>query len=267
LAQYKTGTVSVTNGSNAVTGQATVWSTNAAVGYTFKIKDEDAIYNIASIVSDTQITLTVNYAGTTKSNQEYQITRDFTPNLSLPEIWAGDIDWPFHLTDTIRKIDTNFAQNVSQNASPTFAGLTLTTKATKVRVFPSATQLIPLKTWTKVRFDSESFDALGEYDNITNYRFTASKAGYYCVMGTIYVRLYSTGNLAELKLTKNGVTDLNIVHNGTVEGTYAEVSLSLSDIISLSANDYLEWFVWQNGSADRSIYGSPRTWMTITWVP
>ena len=70
MAQYKTGTVSVTNGSNTVTGQATVWSTNAAVGYTFKIKDEDAIYNIASIVSDTQITLTVNYAGTTKSNQE-----------------------------------------------------------------------------------------------------------------------------------------------------------------------------------------------------
>ena len=31
MAQYKTGTVSVTNGSSTVTGQATVWSTNAAL--------------------------------------------------------------------------------------------------------------------------------------------------------------------------------------------------------------------------------------------
>ena len=31
MAQYKTGTISVTNGSNTVTGQATEWSANAAL--------------------------------------------------------------------------------------------------------------------------------------------------------------------------------------------------------------------------------------------
>ena len=151
--------------------------------------------------------------------------------------------------------------------SPTFAGLTLTTKATKVRAFSSAGQTISSGTWTKVQFDSESFDALGEYDNVTNYRFTASKAGYYYVTGTIYMGLYAAGNLAELKLVKNGATDLNIVRNGAIESTDAEFSLAISDIISLSANDYLEWFVWQNSGVDGSINVSPRVWMAITWVP
>ena len=31
MAQYKTGTISVTNGSNTVTSQSTFWSTNAAL--------------------------------------------------------------------------------------------------------------------------------------------------------------------------------------------------------------------------------------------
>ena len=31
MAQYKTGTVSVTNGSNTVTSQSTFWSTNTAL--------------------------------------------------------------------------------------------------------------------------------------------------------------------------------------------------------------------------------------------
>ena len=140
-------------------------------------------------------------------------------------------------------------------------------KATKVRAFRSTSQSLSSETWTKVQFDSESFDVLNEYDNVTNYRFTASKAGYYYVTGTIYLRLYTTGNLAELKLMKNGATDLNIVRNGAVESSGAEFSLAISDIISLSANDYLEWFAWQNSGYDRTIFQSPRTWMAITWVP
>lgn len=109
MSQYRTGTVAVTSASAVVTGSGTSWLTYVAVGDTFKIESENAIYNIASVDSDTQITLTTNYAGTTASSQSYQITVDFTPNLEIPEIWAGDLDWPYHLTNGLRLIDSLFA--------------------------------------------------------------------------------------------------------------------------------------------------------------
>lgn len=109
MSQYKTGSVTVTAASATVTGSETVWLTYVSVGDTFKIEGENAIYNIASVDSDTQITLTSAYAGATASGQSYQITVDFTPNLSIPEIWSGDLDWPYHLTQGLRLIDTLFA--------------------------------------------------------------------------------------------------------------------------------------------------------------
>lgn len=110
--QYTTGVVNVTNNSAAVTGVGTLWIANVAMGDTFKVKDEDAIYTIGAVGSDTSITLTANYAGTTKTNQDYQITVDFTPNLSIPEIWAGDVDWPYHLTQALRRIDEVYPRRV-----------------------------------------------------------------------------------------------------------------------------------------------------------
>ena len=140
--------------------------------------------------------------------------------------------------------------------------------ATKVRAALSANQSVASGAWTKVNFDSETFDALGEYDNTTNFRFTASTAGYYHVVGTIYFRLGVSGELAQLKLVKNGATDLNIVRNGSVESGDAEFSLVIDDIIYLGVNDYLEWYAWHNSATTpRSIYASPRSWMAIVWVP
>jgi len=109
MAQYRTGTVSVTNGSPVVTGSGTAWLTNVSIGDAFKLESENVVYSIASVDSDTQITLSTNYVGVTDSGLTYQIVVDFTPNLALPEIWAGDIDWPYHLTVGLRRIDTLFA--------------------------------------------------------------------------------------------------------------------------------------------------------------
>jgi hypothetical protein len=108
MSQYKTGTVSITNGSPIVTGSGTSWLANVSIGDSFKIKSENVVYSVASVDSDTQITLTISYVGVTASDLEYQIIVDFTPGLNIPEIWANDIDWPYHLTIGLRKIDTLF---------------------------------------------------------------------------------------------------------------------------------------------------------------
>lgn len=69
---YRTGTISVTNGSTAVTGSGTAWIANAGVGEAIYGPD-GRLYEIAAIVSNTSITLASNYLGSTQSAQAYVI--------------------------------------------------------------------------------------------------------------------------------------------------------------------------------------------------
>lgn len=72
MAWYKTGTVTVTNGSATVTGSGTDWISGAAVGEAFLAPDGKA-YEIYAVVSATQITLGSVYLGSNASGQGYQI--------------------------------------------------------------------------------------------------------------------------------------------------------------------------------------------------
>lgn len=82
--RYETGTVAVTNGSAVVTGTSTLWAANLkamdriTVGAT-GVRDPAATwYEIASVDSDTQVTLTTPYAGTTQTGQAYTARKVFT---------------------------------------------------------------------------------------------------------------------------------------------------------------------------------------------
>lgn len=72
MAWYKTGTISLTNGSATVTGLGTEWIANAGIGEAIYAPD-GRLYEIASIVSNTSITLASNYLGATSSGQSYVI--------------------------------------------------------------------------------------------------------------------------------------------------------------------------------------------------
>lgn len=123
---YSTGTVTVVNGSNVVTGLGTIWLTKAVISNLFKITSEWKLYTIASIDSDTQVTLSEVYTGTGGSGLSYQIVKDFTPNLNLMELAPSDRDWAIHLTiNTIRKIDTLFGTT----STPQYGGLVLGTSS------------------------------------------------------------------------------------------------------------------------------------------
>ena len=80
---YRTGTVSVTNGSPTVTGSGTtLWLTQAVVGDIF-VGPDNALYEITAVTNDTTITIktmggVAGYGGATLSNQAYAIIRYFT---------------------------------------------------------------------------------------------------------------------------------------------------------------------------------------------
>lgn len=66
---YTTGTISVTRGSATVTGSGTAWSSNLSTNH--KIKIDGVPYQIAQVVSDTEITLTTRQYGQTQSGLTY----------------------------------------------------------------------------------------------------------------------------------------------------------------------------------------------------
>ncbi len=108
MSQYRTGTITITSGETIIMGQGTAWTTaGVVVGDSIKKKGENALYTIANVSGESQILLTSPYNGSGEISCEYQIVRDRTANLGLTEIYAGDIDWPWHLTEgVIRKLDT-----------------------------------------------------------------------------------------------------------------------------------------------------------------
>lgn len=91
MAWYRTGTVSVTNGSATVTGSGTLWVANAVAGYGIVLPD-GRLYEIASVNSNTSLTLAVAYLGSTASGQAYAIAPLRGPEVKLAQDIAALIN-------------------------------------------------------------------------------------------------------------------------------------------------------------------------------
>ena len=109
MSQYKTGTATVTNGSATVTGSGTLWLANVTAGYSFTVAGDGVMYDVASVDSDTQVTLSVAYAGVTASGAVYAIGTGFTVPDNFPEMSQGDIETATIFTRAMRKIQQRFA--------------------------------------------------------------------------------------------------------------------------------------------------------------
>lgn len=72
MSWYRTGSASVTNGSTTVTGGGTAWVGAVSAGWAFNGPDGQ-VYEIAAVVSATQITLASAYQGGTQSGAGYSI--------------------------------------------------------------------------------------------------------------------------------------------------------------------------------------------------
>lgn len=106
MAQYTTGTVSVTNGSQTVTGSGTLFQTAAlSAGDLFTVIDSNVPYIIGSVDSETQVTLSANYAGATASGLSYAVHTSFTSNNGWPYPEKGDVETATILKRSLIDID------------------------------------------------------------------------------------------------------------------------------------------------------------------
>lgn len=105
MAQYRIGTVDVTSGSPVVQGFNTLWLANVGQGDVFVVRDGGVSYEVGSVDSNTQLTLTAPWAGPSLLNTTYGITRDFSPTRNYPLITRQDIETASIMRRALLKID------------------------------------------------------------------------------------------------------------------------------------------------------------------
>jgi hypothetical protein len=113
----------------------------------------------------------------------------------------------------------------------------------RVSAYLSANQTIANNTATKIQFNTKVFDGNSEFST-TNYRFTAANAGYYLVLANLLYSAYAINNVAQGMIYKNGSS---IFQNTSQTGAFSggDLGISLSAVVYLAANDYIEIYTFQ----------------------
>lgn len=114
MSSYSTGTVKLVNASSIIRADSsTNFTTNVVKGNLFKKRGEPVYYTVASVVNGTTLQLSSKYAGTSGTGISFLITRDFSPNLNLPEMSSGDQDFADIYTRAIRRMDSLYPDAVT----------------------------------------------------------------------------------------------------------------------------------------------------------
>ena len=113
----------------------------------------------------------------------------------------------------------------------------------------SADQTFSSASWTKIQFNTESFDTDSMYDNSTNYRFTPTTAGKYFFYISVKHNASGSNDMLNtyLALYKNGSSAAEWVAD-CANGINA-ITIGGGKIIDLNGStDYVEGYVYQNTS-------------------
>ena len=135
------------------------------------------------------------------------------------------------------------SSTTSLNLASTITGGTLTMTPLFSAYRTSSGQSITTATLTKVQFNAENYDPSNTFDSSTNYRFTPTTAGYYCLQSSLGYQ--GTITRVILLFYKNGSeyqrgADLNITGATIISGT--------STMYMNGSTDYAEVYAYATGS-------------------
>ena len=137
------------------------------------------------------------------------------------------------------------------------SGITSLPKQSGFRATRGTAQSLPTGAETKIQYNTEEYDIQGEYDNVTNFRFTATKAGIYAISASFLTNTvaWDAGELFIIQLYKNGVLAVQGHRDfAQVAQTSAYLASAICDQEYLAVGDYLEIFVYHNQGAAINLY-------------
>ena len=102
---YSKGTVSVTNGSQVVTGVGSTWNQQTHPGDVLYVDGDSKAYYVAAVVSATELRITETYTGGTVSGVGYVVVSDFTYIKSIPYPKHYDVEKASTLQRSVRLMD------------------------------------------------------------------------------------------------------------------------------------------------------------------
>jgi hypothetical protein len=128
-----------------------------------------------------------------------------------------------------------------------------------VRASRATTQAITAATSTIIQYNTETTDVLGEYDNATNYRFTAKDAGVYVVSANVMIQEARTFYIS---IFVNGTS----IHSAQTTAGTSYDSCPITASVKLNAGDYVDirLYIWGSNGTIQNDGG--HSWLTITKV-
>ena len=130
------------------------------------------------------------------------------------------------------------------------------------RAYQSAAQSVAAATYTKVAYDTEVFDSLGEYDNAT-YRFTAKNKGTYMVSAGLKWDVGVDADRVALTTSVNG-GEYSRLFDSTMGAADVKCSAG-SCIIKLNAGDYIEILAWTKNALS-TVASSTESYVVMTKI-
>lgn len=124
--------------------------------------------------------------------------------------------------------------------------------------YQSVAQSLAANTWTKIQFQTKEFDLTNDFDNVTNFRFQPTKAGYYQVNASLDVGSGSSGGC---QVYKNGAQWKagDYVYSNFARGI-------VSAIVYLNGStDYIELY-GVNGASQNTTAIATSTYFQATYI-
>jgi hypothetical protein len=122
----------------------------------------------------------------------------------------------------------------------------------------SAQSALANATFTKIQFQTEDYDTNSNFDNVTNYRFTPTVAGYYQFNAGSACANTSGGLI--ISLYKNGGESRRGVISASVSGINSD-SIVSAQVYMNGTTDYVEIYAYQNSGTTASISANS----ALTW--
>lgn len=165
------------------------------------------------------------------------------------------------------RFDTNDGSSVAERARIYNNGIVSLSGQSAARGYLSTSQPISDATPTKIELKGESFDVQGEFDHdasqagIPDYAFEATVTGYYQVNASILYANPAADKTISLRIKRSGT---EVIYKAIQTSNASEISVSVSDIVYLTAGQYLEMFTYHNtGFTETISTASKGTFMSV----